>query len=130
MSNSHTNIPTTPYNTIHAIHQHGYHGYVHYTTTVTNGYHTNTTTRERREMYIFALTARWHYELLSLNARGQNEVYSKTLNLKSEGGKLRLRVFENRVLKSIFGPKKDEGTEEVGENCIIRSFITCTLRQV
>jgi hypothetical protein len=41
----------------------------------------------------------------------------------------RLRVFENRVLRRIFGPKRDEVTE-VGENCIMRSFITCTLLQV
>jgi hypothetical protein len=37
----------------------------------------------------------------------------------------RLRVFENRVLRRIFGPKG-----ESGENCIIRSFVICTLRQV
>jgi hypothetical protein len=30
----------------------------------------------------------------------------------------RLRVFENRVLRKIFGPKRDEVT---GENCIKRS---------
>jgi hypothetical protein len=39
-----------------------------------------------------------------------------------------VRVFENRVLRRIFGPKGDEVT--VGENCIMRSFITYTLRQV
>jgi hypothetical protein len=39
----------------------------------------------------------------------------------------RVRVFEKRVLMSIFGPKKDEMT---GVNCIMRSFITCTIRQV
>jgi hypothetical protein len=38
-------------------------------------------------------------------------------------------VFENRVLRRIFGPKRDEETG-VGENCIIRSFIICTLLQV
>jgi hypothetical protein len=32
----------------------------------------------------------------------------------------RLRVFENRVLRRIFGPKKDEVN---GENCITRSFV-------
>jgi hypothetical protein len=37
----------------------------------------------------------------------------------------RLRVFENRVLRRIFGPKRDEVTGE-GENCIMRNFITCT----
>jgi hypothetical protein len=38
----------------------------------------------------------------------------------------RLRVFENRVLRRIFGPKRDEVP---GENFIMRSFITCTPRQ-
>jgi hypothetical protein len=41
----------------------------------------------------------------------------------------RLRVFENRVLRGIFGPKRD-AVLEVGERCIMRSFITCTVRQV
>jgi hypothetical protein len=41
----------------------------------------------------------------------------------------RLRVFENRVLRRIFGPKRDEETD-VGENCIMRNFISCTLLQV
>jgi hypothetical protein len=40
-----------------------------------------------------------------------------------------LRVFENRVLRRIFGPKRDEVTK-VGESCVMRSFITCTLLQV
>jgi hypothetical protein len=39
----------------------------------------------------------------------------------------RLRVFENRVLRRIFGLKRDEVT---GENCIMRSFVICTLPQV
>jgi hypothetical protein len=39
----------------------------------------------------------------------------------------RLRVFEKRVLRRrIFGPKRDE----VGEHCLMRSFIACTLLQV
>jgi hypothetical protein len=33
-------------------------------------------------------------------------------------------VFENRVLRRIFGPKEDEVTGD-GGNCIMRSFITC-----
>jgi hypothetical protein len=41
----------------------------------------------------------------------------------------RLRVFENRVLRRIFGPKRDEVTGN-GENCIMRSFVICILRQV
>jgi hypothetical protein len=39
----------------------------------------------------------------------------------------RLRVFENRVLRRIFGPKTNEVT---GENCITKSFLNFTLRQV
>jgi hypothetical protein len=31
-------------------------------------------------------------------------------------------VFENRVLRRIFRPKRDE-RREAGENCIMRSFI-------
>jgi hypothetical protein len=42
---------------------------------------------------------------------------------------LRLRVFENRVLRRIFVPKRDEVTGG-GDNCIARSFVICTLRQV
>jgi hypothetical protein len=49
-----------------------------------------------------------------------------SLTLREEN---RLRVFENRVLRRIFGPKKDEVTE-VGENCIMRSCMVCTLRPV
>jgi hypothetical protein len=33
----------------------------------------------------------------------------------------RLKVFENRLLRRTFGPKK---WWEAGENCMIRSFIT------
>jgi hypothetical protein len=43
-------------------------------------------------------------------------------------GEHRLRVFENRVLRKIFGPTRVEDTG--GENCITRSFIICTLLQV
>ena len=37
----------------------------------------------------------------------------------------RLRVFENRVLRRVFGPKRDEVTGE-GENYIMRSLGICT----
>jgi hypothetical protein len=37
----------------------------------------------------------------------------------------KLLVYVNRVLRRIFGPKR-----EGGENCITRSFIICILRQV
>jgi hypothetical protein len=40
----------------------------------------------------------------------------------------RLRMFENNVLRT-FGPKRDEVTGVEG-NYIMRSFITCTLRQI
>jgi hypothetical protein len=40
----------------------------------------------------------------------------------------RLGVFDNRVLRRIFGPKRDEVTKN-GENCIMKSFVICTLRQ-
>ena len=35
-----------------------------------------------------------------------------SLTLRKEG---RLRVFENRVLRRIFGPKRDEVTEQANE---------------
>jgi hypothetical protein len=34
-------------------------------------------------------------------------------------------VFDNRVLRKIFTPKRDEVTE-AGESCTVRSFIICT----
>ena len=37
----------------------------------------------------------------------------------------RLSVFENRVLRRILGPKRDEVTRN-GENYIMRSLIICT----
>jgi hypothetical protein len=37
----------------------------------------------------------------------------------------RLRVFENRMLKGIFGPKRDEVTG-CGEKYITRRFMICT----
>jgi hypothetical protein len=40
-----------------------------------------------------------------------------------------LRVFENRVLRRIFRPKRKEVAED-GEDCIMRSFVTCTLHQI
>jgi hypothetical protein len=41
----------------------------------------------------------------------------------------RLRVFENRVLR-IFGQKRVEVAGDWRENCIMRSFIICNLRQI
>jgi hypothetical protein len=41
----------------------------------------------------------------------------------------RLKEFENRVLMKIFVPKREK-LREAEEDCIIRSFITCTLQQL
>jgi hypothetical protein len=43
--------------------------------------------------------------------------------------KCRLRVFENRVLRRIFGPKRDEVAGCWRENCIMRTYIVCSLCQ-
>jgi hypothetical protein len=40
-----------------------------------------------------------------------------------------MRVFENRVLRRIFGPRRDKVTVGGAENCIT-SFVICTLLQV
>jgi hypothetical protein len=40
----------------------------------------------------------------------------------------RLRVFENRMLKKIFGPKRRK--TDCGENCIMMNFITCILHRI
>ena len=36
-----------------------------------------------------------------------------------------LRLFEDRVLKKIFGPKRDE-VQGMGKDCKTRSFLFCT----
>jgi len=41
---------------------------------------------------------------------------------------LRLRVFENRVLRRIFGPERDEVGS--GKNYIMGSFMICIARQI
>jgi len=52
------------------------------------------------------------------------ETWSLTLR---EG--CRLKVFENRVLRRIFEPKRDEVTGS-GENCVMRSLMICTPHQM
>jgi len=47
----------------------------------------------------------------------------------SHGEEHRLKVFGNRVLRKIFGPKK-EGWQETGENYIMRSFIICAPHRI
>jgi hypothetical protein len=49
-----------------------------------------------------------------------------SLTLKEEH---RLRVFENRVLRRIFAPKRDEATGEL-RKLITRSFLSWTLHEV
>jgi hypothetical protein len=41
----------------------------------------------------------------------------------------KLRMFENRVLRRIFGPKRG-GVTGGWRNCIMRNFIICTFGQV
>jgi len=41
----------------------------------------------------------------------------------------KLRVFENRVLRRIFGPKRDEVTGS-GENYVTSSLMICTAHQI
>jgi len=36
-----------------------------------------------------------------------------------------LRVFENRLLRKMFGPKRNEVTGTLGE-CVMRRFMICT----
>jgi hypothetical protein len=45
-----------------------------------------------------------------------------------EGGTY-LRVFENRVLRKVFGPKTDEVTGN-GDNYVMRSLMICTAHPV
>jgi hypothetical protein len=40
-----------------------------------------------------------------------------------------LRVYEGRVLRRIFGPKKEEVMGE-WQSCIMKSFIICVLQQI
>jgi hypothetical protein len=52
------------------------------------------------------------------------ETWSLTLNEEH-----RLRMFENKVLRRILGPKRDEVTGG-WRNCIMRSFVICILHRV
>ena len=49
-----------------------------------------------------------------------------SLTLREE---CRLRVFENKALRRIFGPKRDE-VKESGENYITRSLMICTAHPI
>jgi hypothetical protein len=41
----------------------------------------------------------------------------------------RLKVFEDKVLRRMFGPKRDE-VQGSGENYIIRGLMICTAHQI
>jgi hypothetical protein len=60
----------------------------------------------------------WHDYLLIMNFRNC--------------GRKQLRVFENRVLRRIvqYFDRRGIKLQEVGENCKMRNFINCTLRQI
>jgi hypothetical protein len=53
-----------------------------------------------------------------------NETWSLTLREEH-----RLRVFENRVLRKIFGSKRDEVTGD-GEDYTMRNLMICTHHQI
>jgi hypothetical protein len=44
------------------------------------------------------------------------------------GEEHRLRVFENRVLRRIFGPKRRK--TDRGENCMMINFMACLLHRI
>jgi hypothetical protein len=57
------------------------------------------------------------------------------VNLVSDTKEHRMRVSEKRMLRGIFVLKnnnnnKKKKCQEAGEDCIMRSFITCTLHQM
>jgi hypothetical protein len=52
---------------------------------------------------------------------------TRSLTFRKEN---RLRVFENRLLRKVFGRKRDEVTGGVGEDCVMRSFMICIARQI
>jgi len=41
-----------------------------------------------------------------------------------------MRMLENRVLRRIFGPKRDDVTQEWKKNYTMGSFINCTPHQI
>ena len=57
------------------------------------------------------------------------ETWSLTLREES-----RLRVFENRILRRVFGPKRDDNGEwrrmGSGEGSTLRNFIACTVHLI
>jgi hypothetical protein len=75
---------------------------------------------------MFCCLSRGRYPVKGLHDRGTYECETLSLTLREEHSP---SVFETSVLRITFRPKRDEVTG-VGENCIIRSFVTCTVRQV
>jgi hypothetical protein len=44
--------------------------------------------------------------------------------------KRRLRVFENRALRRLFGPRRDEVKRKLEKNYITRNFMICTVHTI
>jgi hypothetical protein len=68
------------------------------------------------------------YELVRTINKGAVVLYeceTWSLTLKEEN---RLRVYENRVLRRIFGPKRQEDGR--GENCIMMNCTACILHRI
>jgi hypothetical protein len=64
------------------------------------------------------------YKTIILTVLYECKTFSLTLRKEH-----RSRVFEKRVLGRIYGPKREKWWE-VGEDCLMRNLITCTLRKI
>jgi hypothetical protein len=67
--------------------------------------------------------------ILTINSNNQFLFVIKTWSLTLRE-KHRLRVFENRVLRRIFGPKRDEVTGEWRKGDTTRCFMHCIRHQI
>jgi hypothetical protein len=72
--------------------------------------------------------------LVLLHMCGKLYLYLLCMGVNSVtfGKEHRLRLFENKVLRRIFGPKRPtrEEVAEAGEDCLIRISMTCTLQRI
>jgi len=65
-----------------------------------------------------------HRTIILFVASYGSETWSLTLS-----GERRMRVFEKRVVRRIFGPKKEDVTES-GKDYLTRNFMICTPHQI
>jgi hypothetical protein len=81
--------------------------------------------------YGFEVAPRW-LELCSpvLDQVGVDLIYCIHDTFRQFIQVLRLRVFKNRVLRRIFGLKRDQATQGSGEDYITRNLMTCTHHQI